>query len=154
MFASAVLGPLQARTDSQRAIDAATIAYLSDIGGVEERGFNLRGEALAIARVQGRAGRVSSSWFSYDMPVDRSNAVAVVVTYNTALAWFCRFAVSVDGERVAEEYMPPRERAEFFDVHYGVPSGVATAKDRITVRFDALGGDNIAPVFAVRTIRA
>ena len=138
----------------ERALEPATIALLRDIGSVEEQQFNLRGAALSTAAVQGRIGRRSSSWFSYDMPVDRSNAVAVVVTYNTALDWFCQFTVSVDGERVGEEYMPPRQEARFFDVHYAVPSGIATGKDVVTVRFNAVGGDPVAPVFAIRTIRA
>jgi hypothetical protein len=143
-----------AQSDRERALDAATIAVLRDIGSVDEQRFTLRGTGSATVVVQGRTGRRSSTWFSYDMPVDRSNAVAVVVTYNSALEWFCQFTVSVDGERVGEEFMPPRQEARFFDVHYGVPSGVATGKDIITVRFTATGGDDIAPVFAVRTIRA
>jgi hypothetical protein len=143
-----------AQSDRDRALDAATIAVLRDIGSTEEARFALRGDGSTTTVVQGRTGRRSASWFSYEMPVDRSNAVAVVVTYNTALEWFCQFSVSVDGERVAEEFMAPRQEARFFDVHYGVPGGVATGKDAITVRFSATGGDEIAPVFAIRTIRA
>ena len=147
--------PLPLAQDSrERALDAATIGALKSVGTDEERSFNLRGERMSIVRVEGRSGRASGAWFSYDLPADRSNAVAVVVTYNTALEWFCRFNVSVDGEPVGTEYMPPRQAAEFFDVHYAVPSGIATAKDRITIRFDAVGGDPIAPVFEIRTIRA
>ena len=140
--------------EREHALDAVTLGVLTDIGREGERAFNLRAERTSLVTVQGRTGRRSAAWFSYDVPVDRSNAVAVVVTYNTALAWFCWFTVSVDGVVVAEEYMPPRQTEHFFDAHYGVPSGVASGKDVITVRFDALRGDEIAPVFGVRSIRA
>jgi uncharacterized protein DUF6805 len=134
-------------------LDDVTIGLLDAVGGPAERRFHLAG-ASSIVTLGGRSGRRSGSWFSYDLPVDRSNAVAVVVTYNTLNEQLCRFAVSVEGEGVAEEFIPPREAARFYDVHYGVPSGLATGKDAITVRFDAVDGYEIAPVFAIRTVRA
>lgn len=140
--------------DRDRAVDAATIGALSTIDDATERQFNLRESASRRVTVDERVGREASGWFSYDLPVDGSNAVAVVVTYNMCLPRMCRFTISADGERFADELVPAREEVRFFDVHYGVPAGVATGKTSLTIRFDAAAGSSVPPVFAVRTIRA
>jgi hypothetical protein len=136
------------------ALEHATIGAITEIDDEHDRPFNLQGEGSSVVRVADRPGRRGTRWFSYDVPTDRSNAVAVVVTYNTLNDRPRTFDVLVDGERVAEEYLPARRIIEFFDVHYGIPAGLATAKSRLTVRFVATEGNEIAPVFAIRTVRA
>jgi hypothetical protein len=140
--------------NSAAALEDATIGAITTIDDEHERPFNPRGEGSSIVTVANRPGRWGTQWFSYDVPADRSNAVAIVVTYNTLNDRPRTFDVLVDGERVAEEYLPARSIVEFFDVHYGIPAGLATAKSRLTVRFVATEGNEIAPVFAIRTVRA
>lgn len=140
--------------DRERAVDEATIGALASLDDASERQFNLRETASRLVTIDQRVGREASGWFSYDLPVDRSNAVAVVVTYNTSSSRLCQFTVSADGELLADEFAPAREDVRFYDVHYGVPPGVATGKTSLTIRFDAGAGSSVPPVFAVRTIRA
>jgi hypothetical protein len=45
--------------------------------------------------------------------------------------------------------LPQSSVAKFYDARYGVPARLA-----ITVRFQATNGDEIAAVFAIRTIRS
>jgi hypothetical protein len=139
--------------DRDRALDAATIAVLTTVDAESDRRFNLRGTG-AVVTIDDRQGRLTADWFSYDLPVDGSNAVAVVVTYNTLSPRVRRFAVRVEGERVSDELAPASATARFFETHYGVPTGLATGKRTITVRFEAAAGSEVPPVFALRTVRA
>ena len=148
------LAELLDERDRDRAVDDATIGALAAIDDTSERQFNLRESSSRLVTVDERVGREASGWFSYDLPVDRSNAVAVVVTYNTSSERMCHFTIRADGELLADELIPARETRRFFDVHYGVPSGVATGKTTLTIRFDAADGSSVPPVFAVKTIRA
>jgi hypothetical protein len=43
--------------------------------------------------------------------------------------------------------------AKFYDVRYALPAALVSGKQKITVRFQATNGNEIAPVFALRTIR-
>ena len=148
------LNALLDERDRDLAVDEATIGALAAIDETSERQFHLRESSSRLVIIDDRVGREATGWFSYELPVDRSNAVAVVVTYNAFSARMCHFTISTEGERLADEFLPAREERRFFDVHYGVPSGVATGKTTLTIRFDATSGSSVPPVFAVRTIRA
>jgi hypothetical protein len=132
-------------------LDAATIAVLANIDPVAEKPFNPQGEESTIVRIDGRPGRRSAKWFSYDLPIDGSNAAAVVVTYNSDNRRARSFTVFVDGQPIKEETHPQSSVSKFFDARYSVPA--AAGRKTITVRFQATNGNDIAPVFAVRTVR-
>ena len=44
--------------------------------------------------------------------------------------------------------------AQFFDVRYPIPADVVKGKTKVTVRFQATGGNEIAAVFGARMVRA
>jgi DUF1680 family protein len=142
-----------AEATRQRELEAATIAVVVPTDAGAEQPFTMRGEETTVVRAEGRPGRRSAKWFSYDLPIDPSAPIAVVVTYNTDNRRARSFDVSIDGRRVASEQHPQSSVSTFTDVEYRVPPDILRAKQRITVRFDATGGNDIAPVFAVRTIR-
>ncbi|MEO8679346.1 MAG: glycoside hydrolase family 127 protein [Vicinamibacterales bacterium] len=145
---------IEAETTRQAALDAAAIASLVTIEPAAEKPFNQQGEESTIVRNDGRPGRRSARWFSYDLPVDGAMPVAVVVTYNSDNRRARSFEILADGQRLGEETLPQSSVAKFFDVRYPVPPGIAAARQSITVRFQATHGNEIAPVFAIRTVRS
>ena len=144
---------LAAERRRQAALDEATIASLAAIDPAGEKRFNQRGEESTIVRHDGRPGRRSARWFSYDLPVDGSDRVAVVVTYNSDNRRARSFDVLVNDERVAEASLPQTSVARFYDVHYPVPAAIAAGAASITVRVRGPHGNEVGPGFAIRTIR-
>ena len=79
--------------------------------------------------------------------------MTLVVTYHSDNRRLRSFDVFVDGTRVGEQTVPQSAVARFFDVQYPIPADVVRGKERVTVRFEATNGNEIAAVFGVRTIR-
>ena len=96
------------------------------------------------------------SWFSFDLPVEPAHPMALIVTYYSA-EWRrgpARFEILVDGQRVAEQEVGRSEPARFFDVEYPVAASLVQGKEKVTVRFQAVGDNSVASVFGIRMIRA
>ncbi|HLP78561.1 MAG TPA: DUF6805 domain-containing protein, partial [Candidatus Paceibacterota bacterium] len=78
---------------------------------------------------------------------------AVVVTYFSD-EWRKRtFDILVDGERIGQQVVD-RGQPRFFDVEYAVPATLVKDKKKITIRFQATNGNEIAAVYGIRVIRA
>ena len=89
------------------------------------------------------------------MPVDAGHPVTLVVTYRGGeRRRAAEFAILVDGQHLAEQLLEKGQPAEFFDVEYVIPDELVAGKDKVSVRFQADQGNEIGPVFGVRTIRA
>jgi hypothetical protein len=105
----------------------------------------------------GRPGRRTKKWFSYDVPVDSSKAVALLVTYNTDERGKRSGEVIVDGQRLGEQSIdrspPGSATGRFFDVKYKLPAELIKDKKKVTVKFQATGGNETATVFGVRSVR-
>jgi hypothetical protein len=83
--------------------------------------------------------------------------MTLVVTYHNDEQQLRTFEVQVDGKRVGEqavERRSPEQVARFFDVEYPIPADLVKDKQKVTVRFQATNGNEIAAVFGVRMIRA
>lgn len=145
---------IAADREAQRKLEEATVAFAQPGEMQSERDFKQDGEDSEPYRLMGRAGRRGKNWFSFEMPVDETKTAAVVVTYNTD-EWRKRtFDLSVDGKVVGQQVVekdgkPPR----FFDVKYPLPAELIAGKKKITFRFQATQGNEIACVFGIRTIR-
>jgi len=150
---AAKVAEADAERQRQAALEAATIAKLATVDPASEKPFNQRGEASTIVRNDGRPGRRAAKWFSYDLPVDGTSAVSLVVTYNSDNRAARRFDILVDEVRIGSGAMPQSSVAKFYDMHYRVPALLTSGRKTITVRFLATEGHETAPVFAVRTIR-
>ncbi len=138
----------------QRKLEAATVAFAQPGEMQPERDFNYQGEDARPVRVMGRPARRGKKWFSFDLPVDPAHPMALVVTYNSD-EWRKRtFDVLVDGTRVKEQTIQKRGAMRFFDVECAVPAELVKGKEKVTVRFQATGGNEIAAVFGIRMIRA
>jgi hypothetical protein len=131
----------------------ASVGALTTIDAGAESKFAQQGEETTIVRAEGRPGRRSAQWFSYSLAVDPAETTSLVVTYNTDNRQPRSFDIVVDGRRVADQAFPRSSVSKFVDLEYRLPDDLVRGKTAITVRFDATGGLEVAPVFAVRTVR-
>ena len=149
---------LNAARARQQKLEAATIAFVAPGNADMEKAFNLKSEESSIDRESGRAGRRTKKWFSFDLPVDATKPLALVVTLSPQERAKRSFEVLVEGERVGEgaieRYPPGSPTARFYDVDYKIPAAVVRDKQKITVRFQATGGNETATVFGIRVVRA
>ncbi|MCX6878458.1 MAG: glycoside hydrolase family 127 protein [Verrucomicrobia bacterium] len=140
--------------ERQLKLEAATVAFVQPGEMQPERDFHQQGEDTAPDRVKGRACRRGSKWFSFDVPVDATRPMSLVLTYIRD-EWRRRtFDILIDGVRIAEQVIEQRGPQQFFDVVYPLPPAAVTGKTKVTVRFEATGGNEIAAVFGLRMIRA
>jgi uncharacterized protein len=144
---------LVAEREKQRKLEAATVGYVQPGEMQAERDANMQGESTEPVRVMGRAGRRGTKWFSFDLPVDPSHPMALVVTY-THDEWQERtFDVLVNGVHVGEQTLERRGPMRFFDVHYPVPAEAVRNQQKVPVKFQATHGNEIGAVFGLRMIR-
>ena len=113
----------------------------------------MQGEETTIVRADGKPGRRSAKWFSYDLPSNGASPIALVVTYNSDQRRTRSHEILVDGQRVGETTVPQSSVARFYDVEYAVPPALSTGKQKVTARFQATNGNEVAPVFGVRVIK-
>ncbi len=140
--------------ERQRRLELATVAFVQPGEMQPERDFNQQGEDSSPDRVLGRAGRRGKNWFSFDLPVDAAQPAALVVTYCSD-EWRKRtFDILVDGAKVGEQTVEKGGPPRFFDVRYPLPADLVRGKEKVTVRFQATQGNEIAAVFGLRSIRA
>ncbi|MBP7054001.1 MAG: glycoside hydrolase family 127 protein [Phycisphaerae bacterium] len=143
-----------AEQERQRKLQAATVAFAQPGEMQAERDFNYQGEDSFPDRVMGRPARRGRNWFSFDLPVEPAHPMALVVTYNTD-EWRRRtFDILVDGQRVGDQVVERSGAPKFFDAQYAIPAEWVKDKKKVTVRFQATNGNEIAAVFGIRMIRA
>jgi DUF1680 family protein len=145
-----------AEAERLRKLEAATVAWLQPGEVVFERQFNYQaGEGAVPQRILGRPGRRGTSWFSYDVPVDPAHPVTLVATYYSGdrRGTPAEFEIQVDAKRVAAQTLRLTDPHRFFDLEYAVPSELVRGKSKVTVRFEAKAGSQIATVFGLRVIR-
>ena len=147
---------IRAAEEKQRRLEAATVAFAQPGQMQAERDANLQGGKTTPVQLQQRYGRRAADWFSIDLAVDAGRPLAIVVTYNRDERQARSFDVLVDGVKVGAQAIArrsPQEKEGFFDVEYPVPDDVVKGKEKVTVRFQATGGNEVAAVYGVRVIR-
>jgi uncharacterized protein len=147
---------LRAAEKKRAALEASTVSFVQPGQMQSERDFNQQGGRTSPVQRQGRYGRRAVDWFSFDMPVDASSPLVLVVTYNRDERADRAFAVLVDGVKVGETRIPrrnPQEAEGFFDVEYPVPAAAVAGKAKATVRFEASAGSETGTVFGLRLVR-
>jgi hypothetical protein len=145
-----------AEAERLRKLEAATVAWLQPGETVFERQFNYQaGEGATPQRILGRPGRRGTTWFSYDLPVDPAHPMTLIATYYSGdrRGTPAAFEILVDGQRVAVQELRFADPQRFFDVEYAVPAELVRNKSKVTVRFQAKAGSQIATVFGLRMIR-
>ena len=139
-------------------MEAATVGAVQPGEAQGERDHNYQSEPQdrAVLRNAGRTGRGGPGWFSYDVPVDPTVPMAVVVTYLNDLGLAPaagNFQIQVDGTPIAH-FEANTTAIGFYLAQYAVPADLVRGKSNVTVRFQAAAGERIAPVFEVRVIRS
>lgn len=147
-----------AEQDRQKRLEAATVAYLQPGDAQKEKGFNQQGEETTADRFLGRTARRGKKWFSFDLPIDATHPVGAIITYHSEERSKRVFEILVDGQRVGEqtiERSPPGSAAgKFFDVEIKLPADLIKDKKKVTIRFQAVGPNEVAAIYGIRTIRA
>lgn len=148
---------LAAERDRLRKMEAATTAFLQP-GDAAEREANFQSDppTRQVGRTGGRGSRGGPGWFSYDLAVDPSAKMVLVVTYLNELGLqpvTGEFAIQVDGTPIAH-FQSNLAASGFYDATYAIPADLTRGKSKVTVRFqtDSSAG-RIAPVFGVRLMR-
>ena len=145
-----------AEAERLRRLEAATVAWLQPGETVFERQFNYQGGDGAVPqRIQGRPGRRGTTWFSYDLPVEPAHPMTLIATYYSGdrRGTPAAFDILVDGTRVAGQEVSLSDKAAFFDAEYPIAAELVRGKEKVTVRFQARDGSQIATVFGLRMIR-
>src|SRR5215475_1474057 len=149
---------LIAERERQRKLEAATVSFAQPGDTQSERNFNQQGEETSTGGMDGRRGRNAKKWFSFDMPVDAARPMTLIATYHDEERQTRAFEILVDGARIGEQkierHRPGNGSRRFFDVEYAVPAELTRGKQKVTVRFQATGGNETATVFGVRLIHA
>jgi len=139
-----------------RKLEAATVAFVQPGEMQPERDYNYQSDPAdrPVQRTNGRASRGGTGWLSFDVPVDPSVMMAVVVTYlnEPGSPASGAFQILVDGASIGAFQQDPAP-VGFYDAHYALPSNLVNGKTRVTVRFQAAAAGRIAQVFGVRMIR-
>jgi hypothetical protein len=143
-----------AKQQERQKLEAATVAHIQPGEMQPERDFNYQAaEGAHIVRLQGQPGRRSAAWFSFDVPVDPSQPMTLVVTRNHD-EWRRRtFDILIDGELLTSVTMERRGPLRFFDTEYAIPATMLKDKQRVTVRFEATDGNETAAIYGIRMIR-
>jgi hypothetical protein len=146
-----------AEQEKQKRLEAATVAFAQPGQMQTERDFNQQGEDSAPVQSMGRYGRGGTKWFSFEVPVEASHPMGLIITFSNDARREGSFEILVDGKKVGEQKTQrrsPELDVQFFDVEYAIPSGLIEGKQKVTVRFEASAGSDIPGVFGVRIVRA
>jgi hypothetical protein len=142
----------------QQKLESATVAFVQPGDAEKEKEFNQRGEETTLDRAMGKSARRGKKWFSYEVPVDATHPVSFLVTYFSEERAKRTFEVFVEGQRLGEQMIersaPGGPTGQFFNIEYKVPSNLVKDKQKVTVKFQATGGNEIAGVYGIRSIRA
>jgi uncharacterized protein len=146
----------KAEQEKQRNLQAATLGFVQPGEMQSERDFNEQGQDTAPLLWRGRHGRSGKGWFSFDMPVEKAQSIAMWVTYGGEGRRKSTFDILVDGKKVGDYVALPRspeQDGHFVDANYAIPTELISGKSKVTVRFQATDGNEIRGIFGVRTVR-
>ena len=149
---------IAAEKERMRKLEAATVSFVQPGENEKESGYNQQGEDSSSVGIGGRPGRRAGKWFSFDVPVDPTHSMTLLVTYHTEERANRSFEIFVDGVRIGEQtierYRPGSSSGRFFDVAYPISSDLVKGKQKVTVRFQAKSGSETAAVYGIRMIRS
>lgn len=137
-----------------RKLEAATVAFVQPGEMQPERDFNFQGEESSADRVLGRPARRGRKWFSFDVPVDPAHPMALHITCHSE-EWQKRtFDLLIGGVKIGEQVVEKGGPPRFFESEHPIPADLVAGKEKVTVRFQATGGREVAAIFGLRMIRA
>ena len=146
-----------AEIERRKKIDAATVSFLRPGDQQAEKEYNYQTDQAnrQAPRTNGRTNRGGTGWFSYDMMVEPTMELSLLVTYFNEQGLppaSGEFDILVDGTSIAH-FKSNGTATGFYDESYPIPIALTRGKARATVKFQASGTGRIAPVFGVRIVR-
>jgi DUF1680 family protein len=148
---------IKSAEEARRKLEAATVAFVQPGQMQAERDFNQQGGKTSPVQFRGRYGRRAADWFSFDLPIDPSGPLTLLITYGTDERADRAFAVLIEGRKVGEQRIvrrSPQEKERFFDVAYPIPGESVAGKAKVTVRFEAMEGLETGTVYGIRILKA
>src|SRR5665213_401220 len=142
--------------EREKKLEAATVGFIKPGDRALEQSFDYQaGKDITPQHVVGRTGRAGRSWFSYSLPVEPNHPMVLLATYYTAdrRTSPAAFDILIDGHQLAEQKVDRTDPGRFYDVRYPLPAEMVQGKSKVTVRFQAKEGNQIAAVFGVRMAR-
>jgi hypothetical protein len=151
---------VKARNDElerRRRIEAATVSFIQPGDAQAEKEYNYQSDPTnrQAPRTGGRTNRSGAGWFSYDLMIEPTSDMSLLVTYYNELGQppaAGDFDILVEGTVLAH-YQPDASATGFYDQTYRIPMALTSGKARATVRFQASANGRIAPIYGVRIIR-
>ncbi|BET69073.1 glycoside hydrolase family 127 protein [Opitutales bacterium ASA1] len=150
-----VVAAQKAAEQERLALDARTLDQITPGEQQPEVEHRFAGSDTATGVHVGRTWRDAGGWFGYDLRVDSSRALQLIVTYDGGQRGR-RFAIEVGGEVITEVETPGGRYEQFVDVAYDVPAELvarATKEGRMPVRFVAREGSRTASIYGLRLVR-
>jgi hypothetical protein len=146
----------RAREEKQKKLEAATIGFAQPGQMQAERDANQQGEGSSPVRTEGHFGRNATKWFSFDLPVDPSHPLALIVTYSNDNPGQTACDVLVDGAKLGQQTgsrRSPEQVIRFSDVEYPLPADLVAGKKKVTVRFEAANARSTPTIYGIRIVR-
>jgi hypothetical protein len=151
------LAEVAVKAEHQKRLEAATISFVQPGDAQKEKVFNQQGEETTADPSGGQPARRAKKWFSFDLPIEASTPMILIVTYHPEERTKRSFEILVDGKRIGEQiierWLPGSAAGQFFDVEYKIPAALSS-RQKVTVRFQATGGLEVGAVYGVRIVRA
>ena len=144
----------ESEQEKARKLAAATVSYAQPGEMQPERDYNFQGEDSSVVRIGNQAARRGTKWFSFDLPVEASHPLTLVVTYSSAEAQRRTFEIRVDGDLITEQSVEKSAPDRLYDVEYKLPENLVKDKQKVTVKFLATRGNEIAAVCGIRIVRS
>jgi hypothetical protein len=149
---------MNAEAERRRKITAATVSTIQPGDAQAEKEYNYQTSDVnrPAPRANGRTSRAGGGWFSYDLPVDPTTEMALIITYFNEVGLpptTATFDISVDGT-VVGSFQQNLRASGYYDETYAVPIALTRGKARSTIKFQAAADGRIAPVFGVRIVKA
>lgn len=146
----------QAEQERKKRLEAATFDAFQPGEMQPERDHNFQGDKLNIEEnFQGRKARGAErgGWLSFEMNVEKSASMALVIEYWGGFTGSKTFDILVDGVVIATENISGKKDGEFLDVYYPIPENLTANTGRITVKFQPHEGHRAGPFFYARTVK-
>jgi len=138
-------------------LEAATVAFIAPGDPQHEPQFNYQSDPAdrQPVRANGRQSRGGPGWFSFDLPVDSTVPMTLVVTYQHLQeppTPPSDFQILVDGTAIAR-FDSNANVDGFYDVEYPLPAALVRGKQKVTVKFQAATNGRITQIFGVRMVK-
>jgi len=146
----------QEEQEKRKKLEAATVSYAQPGQMQNERDFNQQGEESQPVQLRGRHGRRAIRWFSFDMTVDPTHPMTVMVTFSNDERRARSFSILLDGVRIGEHKIDrrsPEKEIYFYEAEYAVPLELTRNKKKVTLRFEAKADSETAAVYGIRIVR-